>query len=299
MPPRFTTMTDPTAEPGYDVFFSYDRDDEPRARRIAAALAERRLRVWIDRAQIQAAERWAEEIEEGLGASRVYAMMVTGRALESRWVKDEYYAALAMGNAGGVPRIVALLAEDVPLPVFLRIRQCVDFRRDEGFAAALEELEECIRGGDPQPNAVEPGANATAAVSAAVSKAEIAYLERALARERGTVRDLRLVRGAGVVLGMVLSALVLGAGVPGGLAGAVSVVLGVTVFTAFVAWAATSRPIAAAAGRENRLLFLRDKLQECAERWDPACERLQREFWRMVHGDTGAGAPARRADDAA
>lgn len=289
-------MSDPQAsDTGWDVFFSYDRDDAARARRIAAALAERRLRVWIDSGEIQAAERWAEEIETGLRSSRVYAMMVTRRALASRWVMDEYYAALAIGNTDGRPRIVPLVAEDVRLPVFLSIRQWVDFRSDATFDAALQQLEACIRG---EEDDAEAGVEATAPAPArggAVGRAEIAYLERALARERRTARDMWVVRGVAVALGIALAVLLLSMGAPG----RVALAVGVTLFVGLVGWAATGRRLAAGAGRENRLLFLRDKLQECHEHQDASCDQLQPEFWRLVHGDTGTGTPDRRVSDAA
>lgn len=60
--------------------------------------------MWIDSREIVPSERWVQEIEDGLRASRVYTMLVTRRALESQWVMDEYYAALAIGNVGDRPQ---------------------------------------------------------------------------------------------------------------------------------------------------------------------------------------------------
>lgn len=285
-------MTDTQeAPPGFDVFLSYDRDDAEQARRIAGALSQRRLRVWIDSGEIHAAERWAEEIEAGLRSSRVYAMMVTQRALASRWVMDEYYAALAIGNTGGWPRIVPLVAEDVRLPVFLSIRQWVDFRSAATFDTALAQLEACIRAGEPHLAEADPPAPAAAA-GVAAGKAELGYLDRALVREHRMVREMWLLRGLAVVLGIAIAFVLVRAGAPGGVASG----LGATLFVALVGWAATGRRMAAAAGRENRLLFLRDKLEECGRVRDASCDRLQPEFWRLVHGDPGA--PERRETDA-
>lgn len=266
------------SSPSYDVFFSYARDDEPRAKRIASALVERRLRVWIDSKEIQAADRWPKEIEAGLRASRVYAIMVTRRALASKWVMDEYYAALVIGNSGERPRIVPLVAENVQLPVFLRIRQCVDFRTDEQLPAALQKLEECIRGAE----AVEQARSTGRGTPTVIRNAERGYLERALARERRIVRDLWVLRGAGLLLGMIIAGLFQSLDAPGGIATGA----GVTLFVSLVSWAASNERIAAAASRENRLLFLRDKLEECRLQWDTSCVRVQREFWRVVHGNT-------------
>jgi hypothetical protein len=293
-----TFMTDPqSTDPGWDVFFSYDREDADQARRIAGALAQRRLRVWIDSDEILGAERWAEEIETGLRSSRVYAMMVTRRALASRWVMDEYYAALAIGNTGGRPRIVPLVAEDVRLPVFLSIRQWVDFRADDGFEAALQKLEKCIREGEASPEAdanaaVKRDAQASDASGAAIGRAEMGFLDRALARERGTVPKMWLIRGLALALGVLLSVVLLEMGAPGEVWTAVAV----TLCVGLVGWAATERRIVAAAARENRLLFLRDKLEECGARRDASCGRLEAEFWRLMHGD--AGAADRRVNDA-
>jgi hypothetical protein len=279
-------MNDPQGDdPGWDVFFSYDRADEARARRIAAALSERRLRVWIDSGEIEATERWAEEIETGLRSSRVYAMMVTQRALESRWVMDEYYAALALGNSEGRPKIVPVIAENVPLPVFMSIRQWIDYRAEEKFENVLQELERCARAGKAEEDRAPQAPAPASAPRSAVSDAQLAYLERALAQGRGKLRDVRVIRGVGVVLGILVALLLLSIAAPGGLVVPVGGALSVWL----VAWAASESGRAAAARRENRLLFVRDRLQECRSQYDASCEQALAEFWRLVHGDAGAG----------
>lgn len=272
-----------SSDPDWDVFFSYDRDDAEQAKRIARALAERRFRVWIDSEEILAAERWAEEIETGLRSSRVYAMMVTRRALASRWVQDEYLAALTIGNTEGRPRIVALVAEDVPLPLFMSIRQWVDFRGETRFETALQELERCIRAGK-----AGAAARVTTPVPAStprfvVSDSQLAYLERSLGQAHKRLHDVRMVRRVGVALGVLAALPAIVAAAAGAL-----LFLAAPLVVGLVAWAATEPFRAQAAGRENRLLFVRDRLKECRQQYDPSCDQAVAEFWRLVHGDPAA-----------
>lgn len=279
--------------PGYDVFFSYDHDDAAWAQKLAGALRDRGLRVWIDSGEIRAAERWAEEIEEGLRASRVYAMIVTRRALSSRWVRDEYYVALAIGNTDGVPLIVPVLVEDVELPGFLSIRQWVDFRTPERFDLVVKHLVESIAsnptdGGVGEAEFAPPDPASSAPPASAVPTlrtAEIAYLERAMARERRTVREMWGIRGVALLLSPALVGLT-GAGWAAGEFALASVFgMGFTLFVGLIAWGATLPAMRSAAGRENRLQFLRDKLVQCQAQRDASCDPLHAEFWRLVHGD--------------
>ncbi|HVH12108.1 MAG TPA: toll/interleukin-1 receptor domain-containing protein [Longimicrobium sp.] len=279
--------------PGYDVFFSYDHDDAAWAQKLAGALRDRGLRVWIDSGEIRAAERWAEEIEEGLRASRVYAMIVTRRALSSRWVRDEYYVALAIGNTDGVPLIVPVLVEDVELPGFLSIRQWVDFRTPDRFDLVVKHLVESIAAESPGLVADDmnplPPVSASPAPSASptppLRNAEIRYLERAMARERRTMREMWGIRGVALLLSPALVGLT-GAGWAAGEFALASVFgMGFTLFVGLIAWGATLPAMRSAAGRENRLQFLRDKLVQCQVQRDASCDPLYAEFWRLVHGD--------------
>ena len=279
-------MTDTQeAPPGYDVFFSYDRDDAAWAEKLAGALRDRGLRVWIDSGEIRAGEGWVEEIEEGLRTSRVYAMIVTRRALASRWVKDEYYLALAICNSDGVPRIVPVLVENVPLTGFLRIRQCVDFSKAGNFDAVVNQLVESITAetmnGERAPPGEPPGRQMPAAP--APGTAEIGYLDRSLARARRTVWEMWIIRAAAVLLGPLLYLL---AGTSGLADAGPLLGVGLTLVLGLIGWGATISPLGSAASRYDRLRYLRDKLDDCRRNPDTSCAPLQAEVWRLVHGDS-------------
>lgn len=278
--------------PKFDVFFSYDHDDEEWMRRLGDALRERGIRIWVDAAEIRPADRWAERLESGLKSSRVYALIVTRRALQSRWVKDEYFSALALANSGSDLQLLPLLIEDVELPLFLSIRQCVDFRDAARFEQSLEELCQALLAGrpaapSPAPAAPEEENEPTEAKSRATVETELEFLDRALRREARTLRELRIVQIAAALLGLVGYALLAGTNLVPQTAGPV-LALGSPLFTGLIGWGATVQRISAARSNEDRLNLLRDGLDVCRGRREPWCTTLQREFWKTVHGKLGA-----------
>jgi hypothetical protein len=277
--------------PKFDVFFSYDHDDEEWMRRLSDALRARGIRIWVDASEIRPADRWAERLESGLKSSRVYALIVTRRAMQSRWVQDEYLSALALANSGTDLQLLPLLIEDVKLPLFLSIRQYVDFRDPARFEQSLEDLHRTLlasRAADSAPAPVLPEGERSASAESqnrATVRAELEFIERALHRESRTVREMRIVQIAAALLGFVAYTLLAGAKL---LPEAGVLALGGPLFTGLVGWGATVRRISAARSNQDRLNLLRDGLGVCEGRRESWCDTLQREFWKTVHGNFGA-----------
>lgn len=260
----------------YDVFLSYNRVDKPLATRIVQPLQGRGLRVWIDTSEIEPAERWIEELENGLSASRMYAVVVTRHAFKSRWVRREYYAALALNDSDPTVELVALIAEPVELPLFLRQRQYIDFRDPQTFDQSVEALARLAKSRAAPP----PGEARPVAVDDEDATEEIAYLKEALRKEAAIMRSRRIVRAVATVVGIPLYLVIMAAGwAPP----SVAVALGLVLFVGLVGWASTTLLINASEGRTRRIQFLLRKFQQCSERADVSCAELKPEFWRIVH----------------
>ena len=60
----------------FDVFLSYNRDDEDAVHRIAEHLQRERIEPWLDKWVLTPGKSWQDEISEGLSYAATCAVMV-------------------------------------------------------------------------------------------------------------------------------------------------------------------------------------------------------------------------------
>jgi hypothetical protein len=80
-----------------DIFISYAREDETRARELADALTRLGWSVWYDRALIPS-EEFDERIEQELDAASCVVVIWSRASIKSRWVRAEAEAADNQGK---------------------------------------------------------------------------------------------------------------------------------------------------------------------------------------------------------
>jgi adenylate cyclase len=80
-----------------DVFVSYARPDEPRAKQVANGFREHGYGVWIDD-QLPAHRPYAEVIQERLKAAKAVVVLWSHQAARSQWVRAEADAARGAGT---------------------------------------------------------------------------------------------------------------------------------------------------------------------------------------------------------
>lgn len=102
------SIATPPEERRPTVFISYSRTDEAFARQLIADLGVAGHTCWIDTAAIKGGEEWLASIAEGIMNSYALVVVVTIRALESQWVRDE----ILWARQNGKP-IIPLLLESV------------------------------------------------------------------------------------------------------------------------------------------------------------------------------------------
>jgi tetratricopeptide (TPR) repeat protein len=115
----------------FDVFLSYNRQDQAWAIELADALRARGLRPWIDVAELIPGRRWQDALEQALGQVRTTAVLIGGDGL-GPWQAPEMRVAIDESVDRGLPVIPVLLpgAPARPeLPRFLRAFTWVDLRR--------------------------------------------------------------------------------------------------------------------------------------------------------------------------
>jgi adenylate cyclase len=125
-----------------DVFVSYAREDEPRARELSDALRTRGYRVWRDE-EIPAHRAYADVIQERLKDAKAVVVMWSAAASRSHWVRSEADAARHLGTL-----IQVSIDASVPPMPFDQI-QCADLSNWNGggdtpawrkIVASVEEL---------------------------------------------------------------------------------------------------------------------------------------------------------------
>jgi tetratricopeptide (TPR) repeat protein len=126
-----------------NIFLSYDRDDEARARPIAALLERAGHSVWWDR-QIKGGGEFGAEIEAALNAADKVVVLWSERAARSAWVRDE----AAVGRDTG--RLVPATLDGTPPPLGFRQFQTIDLSKWKGRGSSpqLSELIDAL--GAPQ-----------------------------------------------------------------------------------------------------------------------------------------------------
>ncbi|MEX2314530.1 MAG: TIR domain-containing protein, partial [Thermomicrobiales bacterium] len=77
-----------------NIFISYQRADEPFARRVREHLVAHGVTTWMDQYDIPVGAYWPDEIDRGLGASDIVVGILSPDAIDSRNVKNEWDWAL-------------------------------------------------------------------------------------------------------------------------------------------------------------------------------------------------------------
>src|SRR5262249_50058967 len=103
----------------YDIFISYKREDQERARALAAVLERQGWAVWWDY-RLQSGEHFDDVIEEQLKSARRVLVLWSQLSVQSQFVKDEASYALELD------KLAPVAIERVELPFRFRRLHTVD-----------------------------------------------------------------------------------------------------------------------------------------------------------------------------
>jgi hypothetical protein len=115
----------------FDVFLSHNSVDKPTVRRLAKALQDRGLRVWLDESQLVPGRPWQEELESIISTVNSVAVLV-GRSGFGPWENPEMRSCLEESVRRGLPVVPVLLPgtpNEPELPLFLKRYTWVDLRK--------------------------------------------------------------------------------------------------------------------------------------------------------------------------
>jgi len=134
----------------YDLFLSHNGADKPWTEKLATAIEADRsgppLTVFFDKWDIPPGGDIPRELEEGLQASRYVGLVLSPEALVSDWVSLERSTAIYRDPGARSKHLIPLLRRDCNMPDMLARLRYIDFRTEAGFAAALQEVIDLLRG---------------------------------------------------------------------------------------------------------------------------------------------------------
>jgi TIR domain-containing protein/conflict system STAND superfamily ATPase len=137
-----------------DVFFSYHWRDHAAVERIARALIDRGVGVFLDRWYLAPGQPWPQALEAALARCRAVAIFLGTEGLGPWQQREKDLALDRQGREPGFPVIPVLLARSDPGLGFLKFNTWVDFSiQGQADPRTIEVLIAAIRGEPPGPEA--------------------------------------------------------------------------------------------------------------------------------------------------
>jgi hypothetical protein len=109
------------------VFISYAQNDTPLVRKLVAELRNLTVAGWMDASDIAGGAVISSAVRDALQRSAAVLVLLSPRALQSRWVQFEIGAAEALGKPI-IPVIIEGDNLEEQMPAYLKQRQWLDAR---------------------------------------------------------------------------------------------------------------------------------------------------------------------------
>ena len=269
----------------FDVFLSHHSGDKPWVIALKSALAERGVKVWLDRDEIRPGDLFIDALEQGVEQSRTVALIVSPEAVKSAWVKQEYQRAMVLAGASAPDlRVIPCLLRQAALPGFLTTLQSVDFRDPAAFTEKVDLLCWGITG--IKPGRVSAAPEPPQVPDSDVTLAEVRFLTQSIGRARTELRQLMLIQTLAPLLGLAVSAFSLP--VPSTI-GDLPLYLGPGVVAGLLGYGVTAKQASKHRQERDRLEVHRDALDLCRESPRPICSDVVAAFNRLIEQSLGIG----------
>lgn len=135
------------------IFVSYSRKNEPFARKLARALSDSGVDVWLDVEDIPAGMKWSSAIQQGLDTANLLIVVITPDSMASTNVEDEWQYYLDNKKT-----VIPVLLEPTKIHFQLARIQYIDFHTQDFDTAFVQLVAELQRKGvmivPPKP--IEP-----------------------------------------------------------------------------------------------------------------------------------------------
>ncbi|MFZ4071861.1 MAG: TIR domain-containing protein [Caulobacterales bacterium] len=138
-----------------DIFLSYNREDQARAKLFAEAFEAQGFKVWWD-VGLRTGEAYDEVTETALRTAKAVVVLWSKKSVQSRWVRAE--ATLADRNKTFVPCMI----EPCERPIMFELTQTAELSHwdgaptDKAWVAFLADVQRFIQKSAPAPQADAP-----------------------------------------------------------------------------------------------------------------------------------------------
>ena len=120
------------------VFISYNHKDSDFVDKLSLALIKNNIKVWKDKWKISVGDSLINEIESGILGASYLIIVLSENSIRSDWVRKELNAALIREVDDKKIKILPVIIDDCDIPLFLREKLYVDFRKD--FDTCLKQI---------------------------------------------------------------------------------------------------------------------------------------------------------------
>jgi TolB-like protein len=158
-----------------DIFLSYNREDQARAKLFAEAFERQGLKVWWD-VGLRTGEAYDEVTETALRTAKAVVVLWSKKSVQSRWVRAE--ATLADRNKTLVPCMI----EPCERPIMFELPQTAELGHwdgaptDKAWVAFLDDVLRFIGRSETAPSPAPPSGSARASPPSATVGSRIVVL---------------------------------------------------------------------------------------------------------------------------
>jgi TIR domain len=126
----------------FDLFLSHASEDAAWCERLALRLRGEGVRVWFDKWELLGGDRLTERVNQGIETSRQMAVVWTPRyfAQDKNWTLAEQASRHQADLRGKERLLLPVLREDCEIPALLADLLRIDFRDENRFEQAFNEL---------------------------------------------------------------------------------------------------------------------------------------------------------------
>ena len=125
---------------GLAIFISYAHEDSEFAYRLCYELESRGITVWLDKKNIEVGDSIVKGIEDGMGISNFFCLVLSSTSVTRPWVLREYRTALniQLTTSGKAMQILPIKIDHCEVPALLRDIKYADF--SQNFTEGLEAI---------------------------------------------------------------------------------------------------------------------------------------------------------------
>jgi hypothetical protein len=126
------------------VFISYNHADKAFVRRMVLDLRAEGIDAWFDELEMQPGDSLLYRISNAIESMDLLVVALSPESVNSAWVKQELEMAMTLQLAEGRVRVIPVVVRDCVIPLFLRGKLWLDFRRPEKYWRNVIQLLDSI-----------------------------------------------------------------------------------------------------------------------------------------------------------